>query len=121
MSPTPHSFPSSCVFVCVLTNHQSWTTDRAAKIRSIRSPTVPLVSKNHTAIRAGVGTQISVESPVKNVGITNLYGNGGTIPLGGGSDPEDVKQTDSPTAADGSPVSKSVSFLSHFCVHFVVL
>nr|XP_029733831.1 amyloid-beta A4 precursor protein-binding family A member 1-like isoform X1 [Aedes albopictus]XP_029733832.1 amyloid-beta A4 precursor protein-binding family A member 1-like isoform X1 [Aedes albopictus] len=89
------------------TDEKSWTTDRAAKIRSIRSPTVPLVSKNHTAIRAGVGTQISVESPVKNVGITNLYGNGGTIPLGAGSDPEDVKQTDSPTAADGSPVSKS--------------
>nr|XP_029711834.1 uncharacterized protein LOC109433652 [Aedes albopictus] len=86
---------------------KSWTTDRAAKIRSIRSPTVPLVNKNHTAIRAGVGTQISVESPVKNVGIANLYGNGGTIPLGAGSDPEDVKQTDSPTAADGSPVSKS--------------
>ncbi|XP_021694755.1 uncharacterized protein LOC110674772 isoform X4 [Aedes aegypti] len=88
-------------------DEKSWTAaDRAAKIRSIRSPTVPLISKNHTAIRAGVGTQISAESPVSNVGITNVYGNGGTIPLG--ADAEDIKQlkqTGSP--ADKSPISKS--------------
>ncbi|XP_062539683.1 uncharacterized protein LOC134207790 isoform X3 [Armigeres subalbatus] len=85
---------------------KSWVGNDRAKIRSIRSPTVPLVSKNHTAIRAGVGTQISAESPANNVGITNVYGNGGTIPLG--SDKEDVKplnQTGSP--GDKSPASKS--------------
>lgn len=102
-----HSF-ASCVHLCLCLSFflwQSWA-DRS-KVRSIRSPSIPLISKNHTAIRAGVGTQISAESPVKNVGITNVYGNGGTIPMG--SDKEELSLQQEASPDDKSPVLKSVS------------
>ncbi|XP_058840140.1 uncharacterized protein LOC131695623 isoform X6 [Topomyia yanbarensis] len=82
---------------------QSWT--ERPKIRSVRSPAVPLISKNHTAIRAGLGTQLSAESPVNNVGITNLYGNGGCVKLSP-SDGDELKQL-ATVIADSSPEHKS--------------
>ncbi|XP_055525548.1 uncharacterized protein LOC129718629 isoform X2 [Wyeomyia smithii] len=83
---------------------KSWT--ERPKIRSARSPTVPLISKNHTAIRAGLGTQLSVESPVNNVGITNVYGNGGSVKMASPGDADDLKQL-SPVVEASSPMHKS--------------
>ncbi|XP_052564027.1 uncharacterized protein LOC120416596 isoform X7 [Culex pipiens pallens] len=83
---------------------KSWT--ERPKIRSVRSPSVNLISKNHTAIRAGVGTQLSAESPVNNVGITNVYGNGGSVPLGTGAE-EDAATQPLPPSAEKSPAVKS--------------
>ncbi|XP_058840136.1 uncharacterized protein LOC131695623 isoform X2 [Topomyia yanbarensis] len=84
-------------------DEKSWT--ERPKIRSVRSPAVPLISKNHTAIRAGLGTQLSAESPVNNVGITNLYGNGGCVKLSP-SDGDELKQL-ATVIADSSPEHKS--------------
>ncbi|XP_038116979.1 uncharacterized protein LOC6042731 isoform X1 [Culex quinquefasciatus] len=83
---------------------KSWT--ERPKIRSVRSPSVNLISKNHTAIRAGVGTQLSAESPVNNVGITNVYGNGGSVPLGTGAE-EDATTQPLPASAEKSPAVKN--------------
>ncbi|XP_058444175.1 amyloid-beta A4 precursor protein-binding family A member 1-like isoform X6 [Malaya genurostris] len=78
---------------------KSWT--ERPKIRSVRSPGVPLISKNHTAIRAGLGTQLSAESPVNNVTLTNLYGNGGSVKVAS-SDGDELKQL-ATVIADSSP------------------
>lgn len=109
ISHPPHLSLSSCIFV----HTQSWT--ERPKIRSVRSPSVNLISKNHTAIRAGVGTQLSAESPANNVGITNVYGNGGSVPLGTGTE-EDVATQPLPASAEKSPAVKSVSVL---CVYLL--
>ncbi|XP_053682368.1 uncharacterized protein LOC128732926 isoform X3 [Sabethes cyaneus] len=85
---------------------KSWT--ERPKIRSARSPTVPLINKNHTAIRAGLGTQLSAESPVNNVTLTNVYGNGGSVKLASPCDADDLKQL-SPVVEATSPMHKSDS------------
>ena len=75
-----------------------------------------LISKNHTAIRAGVGTQLSAESPVNNVGITNVYGNGGSVPLGAAADEDAPGIQPLPAASEKSPAVKSVSVACVFVV-----
>ncbi|XP_055625424.1 uncharacterized protein LOC129768056 isoform X2 [Toxorhynchites rutilus septentrionalis] len=86
---------------------KSWT--ERPTIRSARSPSVSLVSKNQTAIRAGVGTQLSAESPVNNnLGITGVYGNGGSMQcITTGSEKEDLKQQPLTPPGETSPVLKS--------------
>lgn len=106
--PTKISIHLICPCPRVFVPTQSWT--ERPKIRSVRSPSVNLISKNHTAIRAGVGTQLSAESPVNNVGITNVYGNGGSVPLGTGAE-EDATTQPLPASAEKSPAVKSVSVL----------
>ncbi|XP_055585305.1 uncharacterized protein LOC129738131 isoform X2 [Uranotaenia lowii] len=88
-------------------DEKSWM-DRP-KIRSILAPSIPLVvGKNHTAIRAGVGTQLSMESPTsKTPAGGNLYGNGGSILLGVDDDVTGGEKEELKLAADKSPVEKS--------------